>query len=57
KSAVAFLNENLFQTPTWMMEEEIIARTGDFGALERIRGLQVGTLNGILDWGRLGRVI
>jgi hypothetical protein len=57
KSAVAFLNENLFKTPSWMMEEEIIARTGDFGALERIRGLQVGTLNGILEWGRLGRVI
>ncbi|WP_268033569.1 zinc-dependent metalloprotease [Algoriphagus sp. PAP.12] len=57
KSAVAFLNEHLFQTPEWMMEEEIIARTGDFGALERIRGLQVGTLNNVLEWGRLGRVI
>lgn len=57
QSAVAFLNENLFQTPSWLMEEEIIARTGDFGALERIRSLQVNTLNGILEWGRLGRVI
>jgi len=57
KSAVAFLNEHLFQTPEWMMEDEIIARTGDFGALERIRGLQVGTLNNVLEWGRLGRVI
>ncbi|KPQ19279.1 MAG: hypothetical protein HLUCCX10_03065 [Algoriphagus marincola HL-49] len=57
QSAVTFLNENLFQTPSWMMEEEIIARTGDFGALERIRSLQVNTLNGILEWGRLGRVI
>lgn len=57
KSAMAFLNENLFATPEWMMEEEIIARTGDFGALERIRSLQVGTMNNILEWGRLGRVI
>ncbi|MDN3203805.1 zinc-dependent metalloprotease [Algoriphagus sediminis] len=57
KSAVEFLNDHLFATPEWMMQEEIIARTGDFGALERIRSLQVGTLNGILEWGRLGRVI
>ncbi|WP_297338338.1 zinc-dependent metalloprotease [Algoriphagus sp.] len=57
KSAVRFLNENLFATPDWLMNDQIIARTGDFGALERIRGLQVGTLNGILEWGRLGRVI
>jgi len=57
KSAITFLNTNLFATPEWMMDEEIIARIGDFGALERIRGVQVGTLNGILEWGRLGRVI
>ncbi|MFC3416703.1 zinc-dependent metalloprotease [Algoriphagus hitonicola] len=57
KSAVSFLNENLFATPDWLMDDQIIARTGDFGALERIRGLQVGALNGILEWGRLGRVI
>nr|WP_157366943.1 zinc-dependent metalloprotease [Algoriphagus vanfongensis] len=57
QSAVAFINENLFKTPEWMMQEEIIARTGDFGALERIRGLQTGTLNNLLDLGRLGRVI
>ena len=57
KSAVDFLNKQLFATPTWMMDEEIISRTSDFGALERIRGIQVTTLNGILEWGRLGRVI
>ncbi|WP_370539282.1 zinc-dependent metalloprotease [Algoriphagus sp. AK58] len=57
KSAVDFLNKNLFATPSWLMDEAIIARIGDFGALERIRGIQVTTLNGILEWGRLGRVI
>jgi hypothetical protein len=39
------------------MDEEIISRVGDFGNLERIRSVQVGTLNGILEWGRLGRMI
>ncbi|WP_407640254.1 zinc-dependent metalloprotease [Algoriphagus alkaliphilus] len=57
KSAVDFLNKQLFATPTWLMDDKIIARIGDFGALERIRGIQVTTLNGILEWGRLGRVI
>jgi hypothetical protein len=57
KSAVDFLNKQLFATPSWLMDEGIIARIGDFGALERIRGIQVTTLNGILEWGRLGRVI
>ncbi|WP_057938942.1 zinc-dependent metalloprotease [Algoriphagus resistens] len=57
KSAVAFLNKELFTTPEWMMQDDIFARTEDFGALERIRGVQVNTLNSVLDLGRLGRVI
>jgi hypothetical protein len=57
KSAVDFLNKQLFATPTWMIDDEIISRIGDFGALEKIRTIQVTTLNGLLDWGRLGRVI
>ncbi|MFC5625469.1 zinc-dependent metalloprotease [Algoriphagus winogradskyi] len=57
KSAVAFLNKELFTTPEWMMQDDIFARTEDFGALERIRGVQAGTLNSVLDLGRLGRVI
>ncbi|MEB2783527.1 zinc-dependent metalloprotease [Algoriphagus persicinus] len=57
KLAVAFLNKELFTTPAWMMQDDIFARTEDFGALERIRGVQAGTLNSVLDLGRLGRVI
>jgi hypothetical protein len=57
KSAVDFLNKQLFATPSWMMDDEIISRIGDFGALERIRSIQANSLNGLLEWGRLGRVI
>jgi len=57
KEAVKFLNKELFATPTWLIDNNIIARTEDFGALERIRGMQVATLNNLLDHGRLGRVI
>lgn len=57
KAAVAFLNEELFKTPSWIIENEIVSRTQDFGSLEKVRNLQVTSLNGLLDWGRLGRVI
>jgi hypothetical protein len=57
KEAVKFLNEELFKTPEWLIDGEIVARTQDFGMLERVRSLQVTSLNGLLDWGRLGRVI
>lgn len=57
KRAVQFLNKELFATPKWLMDDKIISRIGDFGALERIRSAQVGTLNAILEWGRLGRMI
>jgi len=57
KEAVQFLNEELFATPTWLIDNNIVARTEDFGALERIRGIQVASLNNLLDHGRLGRII
>ncbi|WP_304516629.1 zinc-dependent metalloprotease [Cecembia rubra] len=57
KRAVQFLNKELFATPSWLMDETILSRIGDFGHLERIRSVQVTTLNGILEWGRLGRMI
>jgi hypothetical protein len=57
KEAVRFINKELFQTPLWILEAEIVSRTQDFGSLERIRSLQVNSLNGLLDWGRLGRMI
>ncbi|WP_296698933.1 zinc-dependent metalloprotease [Algoriphagus sp.] len=57
KSAVEFLNKELFASPAWLMDDAIFSRIDDFGALERIRGVQANTLNGVLEWGRLGRVI
>ncbi|GAB3658944.1 zinc-dependent metalloprotease [Echinicola sediminis] len=57
KSAVKFLNEQLFATPQWLINDDIIKRTEDFGFTERIKNLQVSTLYGLLDWGRLARII
>lgn len=57
KRAMAFLNEQLFKTPEWMIDKNILSRIQDFGVQERIRGLQTGTLDQILSWGRLGRML
>lgn len=57
KEAVKFLNDQLFNTPMWMLDNEILGRLQDYGAVEDMRGLQVSTLNDLLGWGKLGRVI
>ncbi|WP_245660207.1 zinc-dependent metalloprotease [Roseivirga spongicola] len=57
KEAVKFLNDELFNTPMWMLDNEIIGRLQDYGAVESMRSLQVSTLNDLLGWGKLGRVI
>ncbi|WP_162344075.1 zinc-dependent metalloprotease [Cyclobacterium salsum] len=57
KEAMAFLVNELFATQDWLTNEAITRRIEDFGMLDRVRKLQVTTLNGILEWGRLGRVI
>ncbi|MEX2512588.1 MAG: zinc-dependent metalloprotease [Cyclobacteriaceae bacterium] len=57
KEAMQFINEELFKTQDWLTHNDITNKIQDYGLLERIRSLQVGTLTGILDWERLGRVI
>lgn len=57
KEAVKFINDNLFSTPEWMLDEEIINRLRDYGTVESMRSMQVRTLNSLLEWRKLGRVI
>lgn len=57
KEAVKFINDNLFNTPKWMLDNEIIGRLQDYGAVEAMRSRQVRTLNSLLEWRKLGRVI
>ena len=55
--AVAFLNKELFATPTWMINQDIIRRFEPAGMVERVRASQVSTLNNLLDPARLARLI
>ena len=57
KEAVAFINANLFNTPKWMLDQEIIDRLRDYGTVEGMRSMQTRTLNSLLEWRKLGRVI
>ena len=57
KNCVKFLNQNLFDTPMWMIDENILNKIQFTGALDRIRGLQSSYLNRLLDFGRLARMI
>jgi hypothetical protein len=48
KEAVEFLNKNLFTTPTWLLNQEIFARTGTSG-LSVIGGIQDNALARLLS--------
>ena len=57
KRALAFVNNELFKTPTWLIDQNIISKTQYSGSVDAIRSLQVRTLNKILKTGRLTRLI
>lgn len=57
KKCMDFIQDELFTTPSWLIDQEIFNKTEAAGAVERIRGTQVRTLNGMLDFGRMARMI
>ncbi|WP_374108011.1 zinc-dependent metalloprotease [Tenacibaculum aquimarinum] len=57
KRAVAFLNKELFTTPTWMLNNNIFNKTQFSGSGDRIMGMQSGALSKLLKPGRLTRMV
>ena len=57
RNALKFINKQLFATPKWLLDKNIFDKTQYSGSGERIRGLQVNTLNRILKLGRMARMI
>lgn len=55
--AVAFLNEQLFTTPEWLIHPDILSRIEEEGIVDRIKGLQTRTLNRLLQGDRLSRML
>lgn len=57
KEAVTFLNEQLFKTPTWLLDQRILSKIKPETGVEAIKGLQVQTLGSLLSGDRVVRLI
>jgi hypothetical protein len=57
KKAMKFLQDELFKTPEWLLDNNIFNKIEHAGSVERIRKTQVRTLNDILNFGRMARMI
>lgn len=55
--AVMFLNEQLFATPSWLINKEILNKIEYVGNVEQIQKLQARTLKNLYDNDRLIRMI
>ncbi len=55
--AMAFLHEFGFDTPRWLLDEDILRRIEHAGAVDRIRSIQAGQLDLLLNPQRLARLI
>jgi len=57
KSALKFINDELFNTPSWLINKAIIDRTESSGVTDRIKGIQSRILNNILSDQRIIRMV
>ena len=56
-NSMAFLQEQLFQTPEWMLDQDIFGKIQYSGFVERVRSMQERTLNNMLSLGKIARLI
>jgi len=57
KEAMAFLQKELFTTPEWLIDQDIFNKVEFDGNLERVRGFQERSMNNLLDFGRMARLM
>ena len=57
KNCLLFVQEQLFTTPEWLIDENLFNKIQYSGGIESIRKTQVTTLNNILSLGKLQRII
>ncbi|NNF58684.1 MAG: zinc-dependent metalloprotease, partial [Rhodothermaceae bacterium] len=57
RAALDFLQEQAFTRPDWLLDPELLRRFEGAGAMERVRQLQTGVLNRLLNPGRLARLL
>ncbi|NQW03950.1 MAG: zinc-dependent metalloprotease [Acidobacteria bacterium] len=57
QEAVRYLVANAFQTPTMMVRPEILRRIEPTGIIDRVRTAQSSIMNGLIQTGRLDRMV
>lgn len=57
ENCLAFLQKQLFETPEWLLEQQIFNKVQYSGFVEDVRKMQVNTLNNILSLGKLQRMV
>ena len=55
--AVAFLNKQLFKTPLWLLDQNILSKIKPENGVEAIKSIQDGTLSSLLSGDRLVRLL
>jgi hypothetical protein len=55
--AIAFLNVQLFKTPVWLLDQNILTKINPDSGVEAMKSLQGGTLNSLMAGDRLIRLI
>lgn len=57
EAAVAFLTEQVFETPEWLLNRDVLRRIQPASAVENIHGVQSRLLGRLLDADRLNRLV
>ncbi|MDP5229960.1 MAG: zinc-dependent metalloprotease, partial [Cellulophaga sp.] len=57
KNSLDFVQKQLFETPEWLLDQNIFNKIEASGSVERLRSIQVRTLDNILNLGKMSRII
>lgn len=57
KQAVAFLNQQVFKTPTWVMDQNILSRIRPEAGVEALKSLQAQSLGSLMAGDRMVRLM
>jgi len=57
KNSLDFVQKQLFETPEWLLDQDIFNKIEASGSVERLRSIQVRTLDNILNLGKISRMI
>ncbi len=57
RRAMEWLGDQVFATPKWMLDYDVLTRISATGAVDRIRSLQTGVLDRVLDPRRMERLV